>query len=138
MMKFARWVRSICLAGVMMGSGLGGGVPVQAGLCYESSSIMRCQCIGCTYWVICSVRVGWPLYVEIGTCTANNPGFVTQWYEVSASGYYDVAFHTAGPCGMATVTGRCCGGARTAITDYAEYDICDLRNSGCSAGTLTR
>lgn len=127
----ARWLAVLALIGTTLFQ-----VPVTAANCHSPIRISVCTCINCSYVVICGGRLGVPPSIELGICTGTNPGFAVASCTSADTGYYSCPC-TFGLCGMATVVGSCCGGARTTFPDFGIHMTCTATQPGCGSGGTT-
>lgn len=126
--------RFAALSLALLGFAEFGASPVRAATCYVSSRSLVCDCTNCSYVVICGVRLGFPPFVDMNICNGNNPGFLAPSYDAGPSGLTSTKCTFSPDCRTATATGTCCGGARTAFTDWSGYITCVPSGNDCAPG----
>lgn len=121
------------LAGIAVGAiSLGPSASAWQPTCYTTSSSVACACSNCVYLVFCNLKISAPPVLEAAFCMGNNPGFVVPICTTATAGLSTTALSTALGCGTATLTGTCCGGARTTVADWSTYMTCRATGAACN------
>lgn len=116
--RLRRWMGGMAVTTVAAAAlVLGGQRPAMAD-CFVPGWATVCACNQCTYSVLCSFQFGIPPFLGISFCTGNTPPMTVAWAISGSSGKTSTSTSIQ-TCGRATLTGQCCGGARTTVDDFS-------------------